>query len=72
MDYSIEMNPLQLWIWASAAAGAYCLIRAIRDIRQKHYVWGAFGLLSAAVFLLMPVPTMQAIKIDLPARPTGK
>ena len=53
-----------IWIAASALAGVYCIVRAIADLRAKHYLWGAIGLLSGLVLLLTPVQTH--VKVDLP------
>jgi hypothetical protein len=53
------------WLLASGAAAIYCIVRAIFDLRQKRYMWGVLGLISAAVLLLTPVKT-HAVKIDLP------
>jgi hypothetical protein len=53
------------WLFASGAAAIYCIARAIFDLRQKRYVWAAFGLISAGVLLLTPVKT-HAVKVDLP------
>jgi hypothetical protein len=39
----------QDWIWA---AGAYCLVRAIADLRRRKYTWGTFGATCASVVLL--------------------
>jgi hypothetical protein len=43
----------------------YCIARAVVNIRRKQYIWGALGIASAAVFLLLPVQT-HAVKVDLP------
>ena len=46
-------------------AAAYCVARAILDIRQRRYVWAAFGFLAAVAILTMPIPT-HAVKVDIP------
>jgi len=54
-----------LWSFAALGAGIYCIIRGVGDIRQKRYAWGALALVSAAIFLLMPLQT-HAVRVDLP------
>lgn len=56
------------WAWAVALllSGAYCILRAVFDLRQKRYLWGAAGLVAAAIILIAPVPTHS---IDLPTAP---
>jgi hypothetical protein len=49
------------------AAAAYCFGRAVVDLREKRYVWGAIGIVAGAAILLTPIQT-QAVKVDLPAR----
>lgn len=56
-----------LWFEIGALGAAiYCIARSIADLRAKRFIWGALGLVSAAVFLAAPVQT-HAVKIDLPA-----
>ncbi|HEX8443870.1 MAG TPA: hypothetical protein VF631_09515 [Allosphingosinicella sp.] len=55
---------MTLWQIACSAAAIYCLARAIADIRNRRYIWGALGVASAAVLMLTPIPT-HAAKIDL-------
>lgn len=50
------------WTIAAFAAGIYCIVRGVADLRQRKYIWGALGIVSAAVFLAMPVPD----RADLP------
>jgi len=59
-----------LWTLSALVAGVYCIVRGIGDIRRKEYVWGALAIVSAAIFLLSPIPT-HAVKFDLPA-PTSR
>jgi len=54
-----------LWNIAALAAAVYCVAKAVIDLRARRYVWGVVGLLSAAVFLVMPIQT-HAVKVDLP------
>ena len=56
-----------VWIWAALAAGIYCIARAIVDLRQRKYIWAAFGLVSATIFVLSPIQT-HAVKVDLPVQ----
>lgn len=58
------------WGWAAALllAGAYCIVRAVVDFRQKRYLWAATALAAGAVILSAPVPT-HSIVVDLPAAP---
>ena len=49
------------------AAAAYCIARAVIDLREKRYVWAAIGIVAGAAILLTPIQT-HAIKVDLPAR----
>jgi hypothetical protein len=44
---------------------AYCIARAVVDLRQKRYVWAAAGILCGAAILLTPIQT-HAVKLDLP------
>jgi len=59
------MWTLPLWTVAAVVASFYCLSKAILDLRARRYAWGIVGLLSAALFLLTPIPT-HAVKVDLP------
>ncbi len=61
----IEGTGAYWWMLASCVAGIYCVVRAIADLRQRRYIWGAIGLISGAVLLLTPVQP-RAVKIDLP------
>ena len=54
-----------LWTIVALLVAAYCIARAIWDLRQRQYVWAALGFLSAAAILLTPVQT-HAVKFDLP------
>ena len=54
-----------LWWIGLAGACLFCVVRAIVDLRARKYVWGALGLVSAALFLLTPIQT-TAVKIDMP------
>jgi hypothetical protein len=56
------------WLAALPLAALYCLARAIADIRNKRFVWGLCGMLSAILILTMPIPT-HAISVDLSAKP---
>jgi hypothetical protein len=58
------MMMLSLWNFAALSAGIYCIARSISDLRQRRYVWGIFGLVSAVIFLLTPIQT-HAVKVDL-------
>ena len=53
------------WFLACTAAAAYCLVRSVTDFRAERYVWGAFGLASAAIILAVPVQT-HAVRVTLP------
>lgn len=53
------------WNTALLAAAAYCAVRAVVDFRQRRYAWAALGIASAAVILLVPIPT-HAVKVTLP------
>lgn len=54
-----------LWSIAVIVAILYCSAKASIDLRARRYAWGIVGLFSAAVLLLVPMPT-RAIKVDLP------
>jgi hypothetical protein len=54
-----------LWTIAAIVASLYCLAKAAVDLRAGRYGWGIVGLLSAAVFLLTPIPN-HVVKVDLP------
>ena len=54
-----------LWSLAGLLAGIYCIVRGVRDLREKRYVWGALAIASAAVFILTPIQT-EGVKLDLP------
>jgi hypothetical protein len=49
---------------AALLAGLYCLSRAVVDLRQRKFVWGIFGIVSAAIILLMPIQS-HAVKFDV-------
>ena len=53
-----------LWSFAALPAGIYCIARAVVDLRLRKYGWGLFGIVSAAIFLLMPIHT-HAVKFDV-------
>ena len=55
-----------LWSLAGLLAGVYCIVRGVRDLREKRYVWGVLAIASAAVFILTPIQT-HAVKLELPA-----
>ena len=57
------------WTLIALAAPAYCLVRRIVGLRQRNYVWGALGLLSAAALLFTPVQT-HAVRMEFPAPAT--
>lgn len=54
-----------LWAIAAFCACLYCLVRGALDFRRGRYVWGALGMLSGLILLLMPMQT-HAVKVDLP------
>lgn len=54
------------WSFAALGATIYCIVQAVINFRERRYVWGSIGLLSAAVFLLSPVQT-HSVVIDLSA-----
>jgi len=56
---------MTLWTWLALAAGTFCLVRGIADLRNRHYLWGALGIVAALAILLTPIST-QAVKFDLP------
>ncbi len=58
------------WIWPVTvlAAGLYCLIRGVLDLRQRRYVWGVLGLVLGGILLSMPIET-HAVLVDLPLPP---
>lgn len=58
---------LFFWNFAALAAAIYCIIKAVTDVRGNKYLWGIFGIASAAVILLTPIQT-HAVKVDLPVR----
>jgi hypothetical protein len=57
---------LALTIVAFAVA-AYCIVRAVIDLREKKYLWAAFGIFAAAAILLTPIQT-HAVKVDRRAK----
>ncbi|MES2055396.1 MAG: hypothetical protein V4564_05595 [Pseudomonadota bacterium] len=59
------MIMLLIWTIAALVAGIYCIARSVVDLRQRKYAWGALGLISAAVFLLAPVPSHE-VSVTLP------
>ena len=50
---------------AGLAAGIYCIVRGVVDLRQRRYLWGALGIGLGAFLLLVPDPT-HVVKLDLP------
>ena len=56
-----------MWLWTLAVlmAALFCIARAVVDLRARKYGWGLLGLVSAAIFLLVPIQT-HAVKYDLP------
>ncbi len=48
-------------------AAAYCVVRAVVDLREKRYIWGGVGVASALALVLIPIPT-HAIKVEIPAQ----
>jgi uncharacterized membrane protein YjjB (DUF3815 family) len=63
---AVDLFPEFIWPFLLLLVAIYCIARAVFDVRQKKYVWAAFGLLSAAAIFLMPMKS-HAIKVDLPA-----
>ena len=59
-----------MWVIAAILAAAYCVARAVVDLRQKHYAWAVFGLLAAGAILAAPIPT-HAVKVDIPINEAG-
>lgn len=53
------------WTFAALLAGLYCLSRAVVDFRQRKFVWGFLGIVSAAIILLTPIQS-HAVKFDVP------
>ena len=49
------------------AAAAYCIARAVIDLREKRFVWAAIGAVVGAAILFTPIQT-HAIKVELPTR----
>ena len=62
-----------MWFWMIALffGAAYCIARAILDLRQRRYVWAAFGFLAAVAILTVPIPT-HAVKMDIPLNGAGR
>jgi len=60
---------MMLWTLAATVTIIYCIARGIVDLRQRRYLWGALGLLSALMLALAPVKT-HAVKLILPAPAT--
>ena len=55
------------WMVVAFVAAAYCVVRAIFDLREKRFLWAALGILGGAAILFTPIET-HAVKVDLPAR----
>ena len=53
------------WYIAAAATALFCTIRAVVDLRQRRYAWGAVGLLLGLAVVLTPLPT-QSIRVEIP------
>ncbi|QDX26540.1 hypothetical protein FPZ54_11240 [Sphingomonas suaedae] len=64
------MNPALLWSAAVIGACVYCVARSMVDFRRRNYVWGALGLASGLLLLLVPMPT-HAVKVELPQATGG-
>ena len=58
---------LMISVIALGLAAIYCVARAVVDLREKRYIWGALGVASALALVLIPVPT-HAIKVEIPAQ----
>ncbi|HEX6741077.1 MAG TPA: hypothetical protein VF079_04700 [Sphingomicrobium sp.] len=56
---------MALWTIMSLGVAAFCVARAIDDLRRRRYAWAALGFVAAAAILLTPVQT-HAVKLDLP------
>ncbi len=54
-----------LWLLLQLAATLYCLARGCLDLRRRSYVWGAVGVASAIILLLIPNPN-NAISVTIP------
>lgn len=57
---------MQMWTIVALLAAAYCIARAILDLRQRQYVWAMLGLFAAAAIVFTPVQT-HAVKVELPS-----
>lgn len=54
-----------LWSAVLCSAALYCIVRGLQDLRQKQYVWGALGITSGLILLLVPIQT-HAVTVTLP------
>ena len=61
---------MSLWPWLGLAAGLFCLVRGVVDVRERRYWWGGLGILAGLILLFTPIPT-HAVKFDLPP-PAGR
>lgn len=52
------------WSFAALGAALFCIVRGLVDLRQRKYIWGALGIISAAIIMLTLIQT-HAVKIDL-------
>ena len=55
-----------LWAWVILAAGTFCVVRGIVDVRNRHYLWGVLGIVAGLAILLTPFSS-QAVKFDVPS-----
>jgi len=60
---------MTFWTAAFLVATVYCIVRGVADLRQRKYVWGAAGILSVAILVLMPIPA-HVTKWDVEAYPS--
>jgi hypothetical protein len=59
------MMPVALWMWVVLAAGIFCLVRGVVDVRNRRWVWGVVGIVAGLALLLTPIST-HTVKFDLP------
>lgn len=57
---------MEPWPFILLAVAAFCIARAVADLRARRLAWAPAGLVAALLLLLTPIQT-HAVKLDLPA-----
>ena len=64
MDSWLTTMSVLAFQWVVLAAGIFCVVRGVADLRARRHAWGALGVLAGLALLLTPIGS-EAVKFDL-------